>query len=548
MLARVILLTVSGVVPAVAWAGDSGRDPQPEVSGAVDQEPDAISGMRLNSTVSTVDHGDDDVTPAHLWSSELRHSVPQGPSVLVPIDLGVWRSVSVNALYDVPTHNVLALSLAYAATSDLSGLQFSLGAGRIDRHGVGVQIAGLASAVGDTFLGLQSAAFAAVIGGELTGLQVAGITSVVGERLFGLQLAGVVSAAGGQAQGLQFGGLVSAAGDDADVFQFAAGVVAAGDEVTGMQVAGLVSAAGDSTTGIQFAGLVSASGDGATGLQVGGLIAATGDSTRGAQLAGLVAGAGGQILGLQGAVGLAGADELLGMQVGGFCAAVKSGEGIQIGAATYAHRRFDGLQLGVVNIGHSVHGLQLGLVNLVDELHGVQLGLVNVVTGPDQGVPLGAVSYLVKDSPRYIEGWTSASAPFNIGWRTGTRQVYSLLLASSQPFGDEPRLGAGVGIGLHQGLPSLVDELYVEGDLVTQGVLFDYDTKVRGGVLSQLRLRLGYALGGVAGFAGVGANALAAPKGSGVRPGIAGGNRRRLGRLRGSVGLELFAGLRLLGP
>lgn len=138
-------------------------------------------------------------------------------------------------------------------------------------------------------------------------------------------------------------------------------------------------------------------------------------------------------------------------------------QGVQVGFSNVLGNHADGLQVGFVNvIGDKVHGIQLGFVNLIgnqmegvqigflNEIHrlsGFQLGFVNLIDTVSSGVPVGFFSLVKKNGYRAIEFGVSDLFPFNVSYKSGTKQFYTSLNAS-YGFDAKNPYAFGLGMGL----------------------------------------------------------------------------------------------------
>lgn len=333
--------------------------------------------------------------------------------VFVPVDLALWSSVSINALYTPCARNLFGLALGMGKAGELTGV--SLGVlGQAAEHRVrGVQIAGLVVAGGE----------------DVIGIQVAGLVAAAGDHFAGLQ-ASAIAAAGDTGLGVQLGALGAAAGDEMSGLQLGGLFAASGSAMTGLQAGGLFAASGDQMAGIQIGGLFAAAGDAMTGLQLGGLFAAAGNTMTGLQLGGL----------------FSAAAHFEGVQLSPGASRSGGGRGLEIaGVYTRATGDLTGGQLALVNLGTVVTGAQIGLVNIAREVHGVQLGLVNVADHAD--APLGLVSWM-RRGDRAVEVAGGEALPVMVAARLGTDRVYSLLGVGADPVHDRKTWGPGGGFGV----------------------------------------------------------------------------------------------------
>jgi hypothetical protein len=243
--------------------------------------------------------------------------------------------------------------------------------------------------------------------------------------------------------------------------------------------------AGNSASGVQAAGLANVAGGSVNGLQIAGLGNAAGGPFRGIQIAGLGNAAGGPFWGIQ----------------AGIYNRLYDGEGAA-------------LQVGLVNISENPRTLSLGLVNIVKN------GLLHPAIYLDD---LGFI---------------------NAGFRSGSRQVYSLLSLGVLPPGDgEGFFVSRLGLGWEIALASFFIDLdAAAGSFIPLDGLGKFrDAKEEGRISLDLQVRLtaGYRIFKRLGlFAGISYSWLFPPgEGSPVPrsplnplpAGTGGGNRQRIG-------------------
>jgi hypothetical protein len=215
-----------------------------------------------------------------------------------------------------------------------------------------------------------------------------------------------------------------------------------------------------------------------------------GRSASGAQLSVGANIAPGYMAGLQATVGL----NYVGLSASGAQLAV--GANIAPGHATglqassgYNHAgSLRGVQLGLINFGGEVTGSQVGLINIGGKVRGTQIGLVNL--SEDVDAPVGLIS-LVKNGQQHLELWGSDSAPLNLGFKLGSRHVYTLLTAGYQPEGETDRWMVGLGLGGH--IP-LGQRFYIDADVVSWHVNDDEAWTDELNMLNKLRVVGGYRL------------------------------------------------------
>ncbi len=194
-------------------------------------------------------------------------------------------------------------------------------------------------------------------------------------------------------------------------------------DVQGFQAGGLGNVVGGRVDGVQLGGLFNLVGNDVRGVQAGGLFNINRKQTRGVQLGGLFNVAGGE---LTNAVQVAGLVNIAGQSV----------RGLQVaGIANYTDNDVRGWQIsGIINRARTITG-------------GHQIGLINIADSAGN-VPFGLFSHVQKGGYRRIEVSVNEVNLLNITYRTGVRQLYSILAAgSSFDRVGSPKLSAGYGLG-----------------------------------------------------------------------------------------------------
>ncbi|QJB33227.1 hypothetical protein HF324_18295 [Chitinophaga oryzae] len=217
-----------------------------------------------------------------------------------------------------------------------------------------------------------------------------------------------------------------------------------------VQLGGVFNVVGGKTKGVQIAGVHNQVLDSVRGVQVGGVSNIVQGSTDGVQISGVLNQIHGNMEGVQaqGVLGIVhgNAD---GWQVAGIGNYV-GGEisGAQLGGVyNYAGRGVGGAQLSTIgNISHgTMRGLQLGTIfNYARHLKGVQIGLVNIAD-TSSGYTIGLVN-IVKHGYHKLSVYTNEVVNYNVAWKTGSRKLYSILLAGLN-VGDNKVYTLGYGIG-----------------------------------------------------------------------------------------------------
>ncbi|PSL47783.1 hypothetical protein CLV51_102643 [Chitinophaga niastensis] len=245
-----------------------------------------------------------------------------------------------------------------------------------------------------------------VLGGYAAGVdgfEVGNIFNIVKHDMQYVQIAGMVNVVGGKAHGVQIAGVHN------NVL----------DSMKGVQIAGLSNITEGSQDGVQVTGGIGQVYGNMKGVQVQGLVGITRGTTNGWQVAG-----GGTYSG----------KDVTGAQVAGLLNYAKADlHGTQVSCTgNIVHGAVYGVQIGgLFNYARSMHGVQIGLVNISDTSSGYSIGLVNIVRKGYHKVALYSTDVL----------------PLNFAWKTGRRQLYSILLGGLNPDKNNSAYSVGYGIG-----------------------------------------------------------------------------------------------------
>ena len=231
--------------------------------------------------------------------------------------------------------------------------------------------------------------------------------------------------------------------------EIAAGFNISKNEVRYLQIAGVFNIVSKSLTGVQTAGLYNHVLDSLTGVQVAGFGNVAGKKLKGVQVAGFF----NKALSIQG-VQVAGAINLVkanskGAQVSALLnRSADSFQGVQVtGTLNIIRKDMSGLQLaGLGNVGKNrVSGLQLAPFNYAKNLKGTQIGIVNIADSTS-GYSIGIIN-IVKYGKSEISIYSNEIVPFNIAWKTGSRKIYTILLAGSSVNPNRKAYVYGIGVG-----------------------------------------------------------------------------------------------------
>lgn len=187
-----------------------------------------------------------------------------------------------------------------------------------------------------------------------------------------------------------------------------------------IQIAGLFNIVGGSVKGIQMAGAVNSVIGNVNAMQAGGLINYVRGNTTGLQMAGVMNVVRGDLHGFQ-AAGL-------------YNHTRKDFQGLQMaGAANITNGTLKGVQIaGLFNYAKTVKGVQFGLVNVADSSSGYSIGLINIVK---------------KNGYQKISLSSNELINANISLKTGTKKLYTILMAGRN-ISDTAKISSlGIGLG-----------------------------------------------------------------------------------------------------
>ena len=235
------------------------------------------------------------------------------------------------------------------------------------------------------------------------GLEIGTVFNIVKGDMQHVQVAGLVNVVGGKTNGVQVAG-------------FHNNVL---DSMKGVQVAGFSNITEGSMRGVQMTGAIGQVYNNMNGVQVQGLAGITRGSTNGWQVAGALTYTKGEMQGLQ----LSGLANY----------ARKDAHGAQIaGAGNINGGVMKGVQIaGLFNYARQMDGVQIGLVNIADTVNGYSIGIINIVRHGYKKVALFSTDVL----------------PFNIAWKAGRRELYSILLGGMGIGENNKAWSLGYGIG-----------------------------------------------------------------------------------------------------
>jgi len=235
--------------------------------------------------------------------------------------------------------------------------------------------------------GVEAAGWFNIDKKDVRWVQLAGWFNVVGGSVTGLQASGIHNMVLGSLKGVQYSGI-------SNVVKH---------KFTGLQAAGIYNHVGDSITGAQMGGIANYTHRRVTGIQAAGIYNHAGDSLSGAQLAGI---------------------------------------------ANFTRKRMNGFQAaGIVNVsGQEMKGVQVsGIVNYTKRLKGVQIGLINIADTSD-GYSIGLINVVLKGYHQLVFSANELTNT-NAAFKTGNRNLYSILEAGLQTGAKDKLYSFGYGIG-----------------------------------------------------------------------------------------------------
>ncbi len=203
--------------------------------------------------------------------------------------------------------------------------------------------------------------------------------------------------------------------------------------VNGVELAGVFNISRRNVRYLQLSGMFNIVSGSVAGLQVAGTHNHVLDSLNGVQASGVVNLVRGSMAGVQ--------------LAGGLNRTVSEAGGAQVaGIGNMAKQHFRGVQLaGGMNIGNRISGWQVGVVNIARHLKGGQIGVVNIADS-SAGYSIGVVN-IIRNGKGELGVTASDLAPVNLTWKTGTRQLYSLLTTGVARRSGRPVYVWGLGLG-----------------------------------------------------------------------------------------------------
>jgi hypothetical protein len=226
----------------------------------------------------------------------------------------------------------------------------------------GVAVGGLGVVTDGPATGIMAGGLGIVSEGALTGLGVAGLGAVT-DGLTGVTVAGLGAVSGGDVRGVTVAGL---------------GAVSGGD-VRGVTVAGLGVVVGGALSGISVAGLAAVAEGRMAGLNTAGLALVGEAGVYGINTAGLAVVATGPVVGITKTLGAVESRELVrGFTAAGYRVRSPRVEGIAAAVGTVRTDHLRGLGIAGYNDVRGVQvGVTIGVYNSAEILNGIQIGVLN---------------------------------------------------------------------------------------------------------------------------------------------------------------------------
>lgn len=205
--------------------------------------------------------------------------------------------------------------------------------------------------------------------------------------------------------------------------------------VDGAEVGGLVNLIKNDISGVQLGGIYNMAGGNVKGVQIGGISNFVSNNTEGVQIAGIYSHVGGALEGTQiSGISSFTDSSLLGWQVAGIANFTKGNtNGVQIsGVANVVGGEMNGAQIsGIFNYTKKLKGVQIGLINICDTSDGYSIGLINIS----------------KNGYHKFSIFNSDIAHVNVGLKTGSKKIYTILFAGMNAGVSQPLWTFGGGIG-----------------------------------------------------------------------------------------------------
>lgn len=206
--------------------------------------------------------------------------------------------------------------------------------------------------------------------------------------------------------------------------------------VNGAEVGGVFNLIRRDVRGIQVGGIYNMAGGNVDGVQIGGISDLVFGDMEGVQISGVYGHIAGNMEGVQisGVASFADSN-MLGWQIAGVVNYVnKKTNGVQIsGVANISGKEVKGLQVsGVFNYAKKLNGVQLGLINICDTSEGYSIGLINIS----------------RNGYHKLSFYNTDIAHFNLGLKTGTKNIYTILLAGMNAGTRQQSWTFGGGLGV----------------------------------------------------------------------------------------------------
>lgn len=223
--------------------------------------------------------------------------------------------------------------------------------------------------------------------------------------------------------------------------------------VNGAEVGGIFNLIKRDVKGVQVGGVYNMVGGNVDGVQIGGVSDLVFGDAEGVQISGVYGHIAGNVKGVQ----ISGVANFADSNVQGWQIA---------GVVNYVSKKTNGVQIsGVANIsGKEVKGVQIsGVFNYAKKLKGVQLGLINICD-TSEGYSIGLVN-ISRNGYHKLSFYNTDVAHFNLGLKTGTKNIYTMLFAGMNAGTRQQSWTFGGGLGAAY---SLGKKLSLNPELSTQ--------------------------------------------------------------------------------
>ncbi|WPQ60869.1 hypothetical protein SIO70_21160 [Chitinophaga sancti] len=233
--------------------------------------------------------------------------------------------------------------------------------------------------------------------------------------------------------GVEISGAFNIDQKDVRFAQFASLFNLVGGKMEGVQIAGLHNQVIDSVKGLQAAGISNITAKGFVGVQLATTYNGANGETRG--------------LGASGIVNIYRKNSYGVMMAGVGNMNTATIQGVQAAGVFNIAEMLKGVQAaGVVNAADTTEGVQVaGFINVTRVLKGVQVGVVNYADSSD-GYSIGVIS-IVRRGYHQLLVYNTELLPFNLAFKSGNKNLYSLIIGGASFMEGSKAYSFGYGIG-----------------------------------------------------------------------------------------------------